>query len=160
YVSTYYCSPELCIYPTNCSGSGNYQLMDDALHQSRLKDKTVSQLIHRIYTDNVEVSFSYVDGPINGNTYISGWDKRVDKIIVKDKILGKQKVFEFKYGVFAGDARLKLLEVKEKGFDTEEAKPPYIFSYEGSDLPSVGSFEKDYRGYYNGSGGVSLFPRT
>lgn len=128
-----------------------------------MKYNPSSSLIKEIRSDNVDIEFLYLENDlvINGVTkVISGWKKRVSTIIITDKIEGKSKKFHFKYGVFSGDQRLKLTEIREEGFDGE-FKPPYKFTYdEDNPLPSLGSRSKDYMGYYNGKNNSSLIPKT
>ncbi len=122
-----------------------------------------SSLIKEIRSENVDIEFAYLENDISENgstTIINGWKKRVSTIIITDKIGGKSKKFHFKYGVFSGDARLKLIEIQEEGFGGE-FKPPYKFTYdEDEDLPPLGSKSKDYMGYYNGKNNSSLIPKT
>ena len=159
-VSSYNCAPTACSFPLNCTEEGNSQLMNDRIHATGLFNETTNMLIKKIYTDNIEVEFIYTNAPIAG-VYVDGWDIRLEKIVIKDKINTKQKEFHFKYGYFDGPfKRLKLTEVYEKGFD-QEIKPSYYFTYnESNSLPAPGSFSKDYKGYYNGKINPSLFPKT
>ena len=122
-----------------------------------------NSLIKEIRSDNVDIEFLYLENDIveNGVTkIISGWKKRVSTIIITDKIEGKSKKFHFKYGVFSGDQRLKLTEIREEGFNGE-FKPPYKFIYdEDNSMPPLGSRSKDYMGYFNGKSNSSLIPKT
>lgn len=164
-VSAKYCeaSLEYCMAPLGCEGDGNPLLYNDMLKSTTTIDQTANQLIRFIYTDNVEVEFIYTDGPVNG-TSISGWSKRIDKIVIKDKIQNKTKEFLFNYGYYenvdGNQRRLKLISLTEKGFDGS-LKPPYEFSYNTTPLPKMSSRGKDYKGFYNGkNNNPSLIPRT
>lgn len=119
-----------------------------------------SSLIKKIESENVRVDFIYEDSNVSDTgKLISGWTKRVASIIITDKITDSKKEFTFKYDVFEGDHRLKLLEIQQKGVNGKEM-PPYVFNYNSTPLPEIGSKSQDYRGYYNGKENLSLLPRT
>jgi YD repeat-containing protein len=161
-VTAKYCD-ECVLYPYGCEGDGSTSYDHNIFKGTQVFYDTSTKLVSKIYSDNVEVNFNYEEGPIvkpDGSTInISGWDKRIQKIIIKDKLEGRQKEFDFKYDVFDGDPRLKLTEIQEKGFNGNK-KPPYRFFYNTGDLPNLSSTSKDYKGYYNGKTNQSLLPFT
>ncbi|WP_417940953.1 DUF5977 domain-containing protein [Flavobacterium sp. RS13.1] len=55
--------------------------------------------------------------------------------------------------------RLKLTGFTESGSDTTNKKE-YKFDYDGTTLPSFGSFNMDYWGFYNGASNFKLIPTT
>jgi len=110
-----------------------------------------NQLVTFIDSENTIIEFVFLNDPS-----LSDWKKKLDKIIIKDKIKNKQKEFRFVYGKFSGDPRLQLKEVYEVGFEGQR-KPSYIFTYnETNSLPAKGSFAKDHWGYYNGQNNNSI----
>ncbi|NGX84406.1 RHS repeat protein [Aequorivita sp. KMM 9714] len=137
---------------------------DHRVTATRIDNETKNQLVRFIRTDNVEVEFVYTNGPVNGKS-VSGWDERIDRIIIRDRIQNKEKEFHFTYDVFDGDPRLKLTQIQEKGYNNKW-KPSYKFTYDPSNyfgLPNPNSFGKDYKGYYNGRDypkNTSLLPKT
>jgi len=127
----------------------------DVLESTSVLYNTSNKLINLIESDNVNIEFVY-----SNDNIASDWKKKLDKIIVIDRIQNKQKEFRFIYGYFFGDPRLKLKEVYEVGFDGMR-KLSYIFTYnELNPLPQKGSFSKDYWGYNNGQNNLSLIPNS
>jgi hypothetical protein len=114
-----------------------------------------NKLISKIYTATEEVEFVYVD-----TTTTAIWDKKLDHIIIKDKIKNTTRSFHFVYDFYPGDARLRLKEVYEKG-QNSETKPSYKFTYDGThNLPAKNTYSRDFFGYYNGINNQSLIPFT
>ncbi|WP_025667876.1 RHS repeat domain-containing protein [Aquimarina megaterium] len=103
-----------------------------------------NQLVNTIETNNVLVTFNYVE-----DTALSTWKKKLTSVTIFDKIKNKTKSFVFTYDTFEGDPRLRLDQLQEIGFDGI-SKPAYKFYYESGKLPQKGSKAKDYAGYYNG----------
>lgn len=149
-------------YPYGCEGEGSPSFTKEIKKETRINNKSENKVISKISTSSIEVEFIYESGLLNGVT-IAGWNKRLAKIIIKDKINSKQKEFLFTYGYFVGEGtenRLKLTEIQEKGFDGS-LLPPYKFTYnENGHLPNRGSYSKDYKGYYNGKVNTSYLPKT
>ncbi len=147
--------------PLDCLLEKNDYQRHYSFHGTSMQYISQNSLIKKISSQNVDVQFLYAEGNIidgNTTTVISGWKKRINQIIITDKLQNKVKKFHFKYGVFKGDPRLKLTEIYEEGFDGS-LKPSYKFTYdEVNSLPDVGSKSKDYEGYYNGKANVSLMP--
>lgn len=76
-------------------------------------------------------------------------DNHLDKIIVKDNLGAVIKEYALNYGYYGGENKLRLDSVQEFG-DNQTSYPPYVFTYEGSDLPDYNATGQDYWGYYNG----------
>ena len=153
-------------YPLGSEKAGALWRYNHDIKGTKIKNVTTNQLIRKIYTENVEVEFIYTEGLVNGND-VDGWDRRINRIIIKDKIQEKQKEFHFEYGIYSGELnggrRLKLVSIQEKGFDNMW-KPAYKFTYDPSNsfgLPRPTSYGKDYKGFYNGkNNNTSLLPKT
>lgn len=151
-------------YPWDCISSEDSKSYYNFYRTGTMMEyNPASSLIKKISSDNVDIEFLYLENDIveNGTTkIISGWKKRISTIIITDKIGEKSKKFHFKYSVFSGDQRLKLVEIQEEGF-AGEFKPPYKFTYdEDKPMPPLGSRSKDFMGYYNGKNNSSLIPKT
>lgn len=85
-------------------------------------------------------------------------DNHLDKIVVKDDSGVVVKEYALSYGYYSGENKLRLDSVQEFG-DDQTSYPPYVFTYEGSNLPDYNSTGQDYWGYYNGKDtNVDLLP--
>ncbi|WP_340067271.1 hypothetical protein [Ascidiimonas aurantiaca] len=105
----------------------------------------VNQLVTQIESSTVRVTFTYAD-----DATLSTWQRKLTRVTILDKLANKTKYFDFTYGKYGGDPRLRLDQVQETGFDGT-VRPPYRFYYEAGNLPPKGSKAKDHAGYYNGA---------
>ena len=123
-------------------------------------NRPTNKLISKIYTDNIEVNFTYVDD----QTPDLIWNKKLTTITILDKISSTIiKEFDFSYDLYEGDQRLMLKEVKE--ILADEEKPPYVFTYNKDFfIPNKNTFSRDIFGYYNGadnpSSAITFTPST
>ncbi len=84
-------------------------------------------------------------------------DKALTEVIVKDKNGKIIKGFRLKYEYFSSNTncnqpyclRLKLKSIQEVNKENESL-PPYLFFYDETKLPEIGSLNVDYLGYANG----------
>lgn len=139
--------------PCGCEGLGDTGFSHN-FSQTAIAYSPSNQLISVIETTTVKVTFNYSD-----HLDASSWKKKLNAIIILDKIKNKTRSFNFTYSQFPGDPRLRLDQLQEVGYDGN-TKPPYKFYYEGGDLPEKGSMAKDYHGFYNGKNNTSLIPFT
>ncbi|RAV99655.1 RHS repeat domain-containing protein [Pseudochryseolinea flava] len=122
-------------------------------------------------------SISSVDGSIKFDKRISRLDyagsKRLDDILIFDKDGKVSTSFKLSYSYFNASGnkvftdchiqedeqmkRLKLESVTEIGREGNK-KPPYIFEYNATSLPSRFSKSVDYWGFYNGRMNSTLVP--
>ncbi|GGG25283.1 hypothetical protein GCM10011344_27440 [Dokdonia pacifica] len=133
-----------------CQGSGSG--FETTTSITNISYSAVNKLISQIESDNVLVTFNYQE-----DTSLADWQMKLNSIDIKDKITNKTKSFNFTYSSFSGNARLRLDEVQEIGFDGS-TKPPYKFTYESGNLPEIGNKGKDIYGYYNGQSNSTLIP--
>ncbi len=117
---------------------------DTRLVSTSIRYHPNNQLIRTIESSVVSIVFNYEQ-----DTEASDWKRKLVSVEILDKIKNKTKSFQFTYGKFPGDPRLRLDAVQEIGFDGA-AKPPYRFEYYAGSLPQKGSLAKDLKGYYNG----------
>lgn len=112
------------------------------------------QLLTQITSESYIIFFQYSEDP-----NLSGWKKKLDKIIIQDVHSGQTKEFYLEYGAFDGDARLKLKKIYEK--NGKDKLPGHKFFYKKGDLPIRYSFKQDFFGYYNGNSNnnSSLVPK-
>jgi len=153
-----YCDPDEMSVDNHCACEGTGGPAGSRYEYINSTSKLFSsrnQLIKQIETENVKVEFIY-----STDANLATWQKQLDRILIYDKIEGKEKSFEFDYEKFAGDPRLKLTSIQEKGFDGSTAKPAHKFSYFPGALPQKGSKSKDLKGFYNGKPNSSLIPFT
>lgn len=135
-----------------CQGSGSG--FETTTSTTNISYSAVNKLISQIESDNVLVTFNYQE-----DTSLVDWQMKLTSIDIKDKITNKTKSFVFTYGTFSGNARLRLDQVQEIGFDGT-TKPPYRFTYESGNLPEIGNKGKDIYGYYNGQSNSTLIPHS
>lgn len=150
------CSAYYFYFPCGCMSDGNnpgYEYTTDFSSTDIIYDSR-NQLISTIETEDILVTFNYSDD----NT-LSTWQRKLTSVVILDKIGNKNKSFNFVYGKFSGDPRLRLEQVQEIGFDGS-SKPSFKFFYETGDLPDKGNYSKDFFGYYNGENNTSLVPFT
>tara|TARA_R110002124_G_scaffold17532_3_gene73521 strand:- start:405915 stop:408668 length:2754 start_codon:yes stop_codon:yes gene_type:complete len=107
-----------------------------------------NKLIKKISSEVIEVMFNY-----STDSSLSLWQRQLDEILIKDLITNTIiKRFEFDYGIFNGDPRLKLTQLTEVGLNNI-SKPPHKFFYNTAPLPSKNTVFKDFFGFYNGTSG-------
>lgn len=112
---------------------------------------TIKQrLLKRIIFDQGKFQINYGSG--NAQIGYTG-----DYFVVEDNAGNTIKKYHLSYGVYSGDKRKRLDKVTEYGTDGSK-KPPYLFSYDATPLPSRKSKSKDFYGYYNGAGNTTLLP--
>lgn len=133
-----------------CQGSGGG--FETSTTTTNISYTTVNRLISSIDSENVLVTFNYTE-----DTSLADWQTKLTSIEIKDKITNKTKSFVFTYGVFEGNARLRLDQVQEIGYEGT-TKPPYKFNYVSGNLPEIGNTAKDIYGYYNGQNNSTLIP--
>jgi len=157
------CGTEGCVLgamlPLDCKTTESRSYRHYTKNSTNLRNISLNSSVTKIESDNIRIDFYYSETPPPGVSFVSGWELKLDRIEITDKINNKSKNFYFKYDVFNGDERLKLTEFYEVGFNNTQ-KPSYLFSYNDQALPEVGSMSKDYKGYYNGKNNSSLMPRT
>lgn len=87
-------------------------------------------------------------------------DKRLDEIRIYDHNDALIRKYELGYGYYGGTSqKLRLDTVQEFGNDGISSLPPYLFTYESSDLPAYNSTGQDYWGFNNGkTGNADLLP--
>lgn len=133
-----------------CSGLGTGN--NTSVSTTTIGYSTRNQLVSTIESATIKVTFNYEQ-----DTTLSTWQKKLSSITILDKIANKTKSYTFTYGKFSGDARLRLDQIQEIGFDGS-TKPPHKFYYQDGNLPLKGSMAKDYHGYYNGKSNNTLVP--
>lgn len=85
--------------------------------------------------------------------------KALTNITIKNRLGAVLNSFDFQYDASGG--RLKLLGMQEKGNNPAATKPPYSFTYNSTELPSITSKAQDHWGFYNGeTSNSSLIPAT
>lgn len=137
-------------------------------------DKTIKNPQTFTYVNRISSGLTSIEFEVSDRLDIVG-AKKLDKIKVlrRGSSAGSKtiKQFNFNYSYFIGQAdglpnnipsykstteythRLKLNSVTELG------KPPYVFTYNSTQLPTKYTFAKDYWGFYNGVlSNVNEFP--
>lgn len=112
-----------------------------------------SKILTSISTANETVEFSYADDAGAAN-----YGKKLTAITVRDHTAAVRKKFEFSYGHYSGDARLKLTEFKAIDMSPAPLAPvKHSFSYyENYPVPSPGTRSIDAHKYFNGASNTHL----
>ena len=155
-IRTIGCDPSINTSPCGCMDLGvgitGYRTVEST---TSVTYTPINQLLTQIESPTVRVTFTYAD-----DATLATWQRRLTRITILDKLANKTKHFDFTYGKFGGDPRLRLDQVQETGFDGT-VRPPYRFYYEAGNLPPKGSTAKDFAGYYNGrTGNQTLVPHS
>ena len=144
---------------TSCAdGPQGYPVVNASFNTTTTNYNYDMKLIERIFTDTEEIVFTY-----DNHSVATHWKKKLVQIEVRELSSGVAntvKKFIFDYDVYSStvnEPRLKLVQVQEVG-SKGVVKPPYIFDYNDTPLPSKNSYSKDFFGYYNGASNSSLIP--
>ena len=133
-----------------CQGSGGGFTTSQST--TTITNYPFNKLVSQIESPTVRVTFTYAD-----DATLATWKRKLTRVTILDKIGNRTKYFDFTYGKFTGDPRLRLDQVQETGFDGT-VRPPYTFTYNGISLPDKSSTSKDFLGYYNGAINSTLIP--
>lgn len=136
--------------PVSFASSHTLLLMNPLSYEPEYK----MQLLSAIKSESFDIYFYY---SLDDN--LSEWQKKLDKIEIKDNFKNEIKEIHFEYGIYNGDSRLRLDRIYEKKENKE--LPGYYFNYNNGALPSRYSLAQDFFGYYNGQNqNNSLAPRN
>ncbi|WP_299218312.1 hypothetical protein [uncultured Aquimarina sp.] len=138
------------------SSSSSHNLGRD--EKFRLTNASITEVYYPQLNRLTKINFSNgsVEFKYNLNRRDNQGDKALTGIIIRDKQNKIVKAFSLKYNYFSSNTdcnepyclRLKLTSVRE--YDaTNNSLPPYLFFYDETKLPEVGTHNIDYLGYAN-----------